>query len=391
MRGMEEIRRYRATPGRQQPGHVIVVCLTEQQAIPYSDELELFLRNELRLIAADRRFAMFQIGEMDFVFLSSDERTRLYGSVSEIRAVVLRGVDRFVPGSFGAFDQSRLIQTYDLTVLNETALAVVEAFAERMARRTAGAKPVPRLTHDHLVMIEEASRRMGTAELARRIVRRQNAYMVQSRSTFVPAFTEFYCCTEAIRREVIGDVDFRQDKQLFNLLTLSFDRLILRSFEKLNPERDRCSLNLNVETVFTTEFETFLKASVKGDLSRFVIELRASDILQNFDEFLVARDFLTERGAVLAVDALFPKMLGLLDLRAMGIRIAKLFASDDSFATLPQRRAALSDLQAGGVALILARTQDKRMHELGLDVGIRMFQGFHIDRLAGSGPGVLKG
>ncbi|HYE50231.1 MAG TPA: hypothetical protein VEB20_11620 [Azospirillaceae bacterium] len=381
MRGLAGVIRYleQAARGGTRPVHLVVVGFGEQQAIRYSMDLEMFLQKEFARIAADRGFALFQLDEQDFCFLVPDKGGRAYGSVTEIRAALHRGLEQFMPGTFGSFDLSRVVSAHDLSISGDSPLELLQAHMDRKRAAAGPGRAGEELSADHLARLEKARRELGPAELVARVVRSQRVFMQQGPDGFAPVFTEYYCAMDAVRRELIGDVDLRQNRNMFNMLTVRLDRILLDSFALVNPSRDRCSINLNVESVFTAEFERFTKHC--GDLGRVVIEFRASDIMQNFDEFLVARDHLCDRGAVLAVDAMFPRMVGVLNPAELGVKIAKLFTTNDGYAQLADRKRQIGELQKSGVTLIASRVQDAQAFRMAAEAGIRMFQGFHMDRL----------
>ncbi|MFM2044315.1 MAG: hypothetical protein RLY86_2891, partial [Pseudomonadota bacterium] len=162
-------------------------------------------------------------------------------------------------------------------------------------------------------------------------------------------------------------------------------RLTLLGFDQLDSGGHRAALNLWLESVFSQEFEYVANATLGGELSRLIVELRAGDVMEHFNEFLVARDYLTRRGAVVAVDALFPQLLDGLSLPDLGIRLAKLHATADDLPDLRRRRDRIAALQQAGVTLVLCRTETEAIHRAGLEVGIRIFQGAIADRAVAGG------
>ncbi|MBT3307489.1 MAG: hypothetical protein HN377_13545, partial [Alphaproteobacteria bacterium] len=148
-----------------------------------------------------------------------------------------------------------------------------------------------------------------------------------------------------------------------------------------NPGRGACSINLNVESVFTKAFETFLGEEGTKSLNNMVFEFRQDNILQQFDEFQLAADLIKSRGGLIAVDAIFPETVGLVNLNKMDATFAKIFWRPGAEDILPAQREEIMRMQSEGLIFMLARLDDEAGIQVGQDLGITVFQGFYIDDL----------
>jgi hypothetical protein len=141
----------------------------------------------------------------------------------------------------------------------------------------------------------------------------------------------------------------------------------------------RCSLNINIESVFSNEFEGFEKRSLNS-LRPFNFEFRASDVMANFTEFSAARDLIQSRGGTIAIDGLSPQMIAILDLTQLQANMAKVFWQAGLTPELLKRQTQLEKLRSHGIVLALARVDDPEGLATGRDLKFGLLQGFEVDR-----------
>ena len=173
----------------------------------------------------------------------------------------------------------------------------------------------------------------------------------------------------------------RGSGNLFNQLTITLDRVLIGAFDQINPGRKACSINLNVESVFTKAFETFLGEEGGPSLNNMVFEFRQENILQQFDEFELAANLIKSRGGLIAIDAIFPETVGLVNLNKLHATFAKIFWRLGAEKILPAQRDEIKRMQNDGLIFVLARLDDESGIKVGQDLGITVFQGFCIDDL----------
>ncbi len=348
--------------------------------------------------ASERReLQIHEASKFDFVLLITTNEYRIISITNEIKLLLLRMLERYLPSSFGQVNQAKLVQTYDLSRHRKVALRRVERLLETDAAPTQSRQPdgdagtvalpapdIANATHllpEHIGMVEETFRRIGPGNFADVFIRHQQLSLVTPNAAPQPMITEIYCSTQAIKRHILNEIDLTRHRKLFHHLTTRLDRLMLTVINQ-NPERlsISSSINLNIESVFSREFETFEK-SVLERLSSTSIELLISDILGNFDEFGVARDMLFRRRASIAIDGLVPEMLGMVDIGALGAGLAKIHWRPGAEAVLTAKRAEIARLQAKGIVFALTRVEDDEAFRVGQSLGIKLFQGFRVDEL----------
>jgi EAL domain-containing protein (putative c-di-GMP-specific phosphodiesterase class I) len=191
--------------------------------------------------------------------------------------------------------------------------------------------------------------------------------------------TEYFISMDLLRKPLFIDVEMRGSGRLFNEFTLVLDQILLQAFEQMHTIGGRCSINLNVESVFTEQFENFIERTPEAVLKEVVFEFRQSNIVENFDEFQVARGLIKSKGATIAVDQIFPQTVGLVDLDYIGASIAKIHWRNGAEDILKERERAVKYLLDCGVLPVLIRVDNERALEVGARMGINLFQGFLID------------
>jgi hypothetical protein len=191
--------------------------------------------------------------------------------------------------------------------------------------------------------------------------------------------SEYFIRMDALKKHVFPNVELRGSGTLFNQLTITLDRVLVGAFDQINPGRKACSINLNVESVFTKAFETFLGEDGGPSLNNMVFEFRQENILQQFDEFQLAANLIKSRDGLIAVDAIFPETVGLVNLNKRHATFAKIFWRPGAEETLPAQRDEIKRMQGEGLIFMLSRLDDEIGIKVGQDLGITVFQGFCID------------
>ena len=79
-----------------------------------------------------------------------------------------------------------------------------------------------------------------------------------------------------------------------------------------------------INGAYNASSKTFEKRSLNS-LRRFNFEFRIGDIMQNFNEFLAARDLIQGRGGTVAVDGLLPSIINVIDLSQLNPNMIKVF------------------------------------------------------------------
>jgi EAL domain-containing protein (putative c-di-GMP-specific phosphodiesterase class I) len=265
--------------------------------------------------------------------------------------------------------------------------AAEEALAQRRAATTTqrDAKPRPQaepLDPRRLGQIEQT---IATADLSP-LVRRQPICLAIENRQIEPLLLEIFVSIGELGRAVMPGVDIAADRWLFQHLTRLLDQRVLSLLKtkgEIDPKRG-FSLNLNVATVLSPEFQEFDRVVGAERASAAVIELQQIDIYADPGSYIFAREWLKERGYKICIDGVKPLLLPMVDRERLGVDLVKLEWTPDLSANLDNRVA--RDVQdaierIGRDRVILSRCETASCLELGQKLGITMYQGHHFDNL----------
>jgi len=334
-------------------------------------------------IGAKRHGHTYQVSTCDFGILAKVSETALVGLVRDLKVEMLRTIERNFPGSFGTIDQSRLVLSYDLVNNYRSAADRVAKYAEIAQRHASdadqGDKQLRPLTTADIKNVMRAYEKFGTEKFIKAFVRDQDVAMYIPGTAPQKVLTEYFISMDLLRKPLFVDVEMRGSGRLFNEFTLVLDQILLQAFDQMHTRGGRCSVNLNVESVFTEQFEAFIERTPEAVLKDVVFEFRQSNIVENFDEFQVARGLIKAKGAQIAVDQIFPQTVGLVDLDYIGASIAKIHWRNGAEDILKERERAVKYMIDCSVLPVLIRVDNELALDVGARMGINLFQGFLID------------
>ncbi len=370
-------------------GGVNLIVISATAALPETKrtpELIAQLCEGVVGIAGKKNGATYQVSNCDFAIMVKVTESVLVGMVRDLKVDMLRTIERCFPGSFGTIDQSRLVLSYDLVNNYRSAADRVAKYAEIAQRAVAETdsgteKQLRPLTTTDIKNVMKAYEKFGTDKFVKAFVRSQDVMLNIAGKPPEAVMTEYFISMDLLRKPLFIDVEMRGSGRLFNEFTLVLDQILLQAFNHMHTTEARCSVNLNVESVFTEAFEGFIEATPQSKLEQVVFEFRQSNIVENFDEFQVARGLINSKGAHIAVDQIFPQTVGLVDLDYIGASIAKIHWRNGAEEILKERERAIKYLIDCNVLPVLIRVDNERALEIGASMGINMFQGFHIDKL----------
>jgi hypothetical protein len=237
------------------------------------------------------------------------------------------------------------------------------------------------LTPDVLARVEDA---LGRADLSN-YVRRQYVCKVDSKLIPEQEFSELFISINDLRETLMPGVNLTSNRWLFYHLTETLDKRMLSMLSKTDAITitGEISINANVKTLLSDDFQVFddnVSASRRGAM---VIELQKEDIFSDLQAFLIAREYVQERGYRVLLDGLTMQTMSLVDREKLGCDHAKLIwtpaladAGDDVKERLREIAAS-----GGGGRLILCRCDTRESVEFGRSIGIDRFQGRYVESL----------
>jgi len=198
-------------------------------------------------------------------------------------------------------------------------------------------------------------------------------------------FKEHFVSMADLKKRIAPKVNLFASPWLFQYLTETLDRRVLAVLgnRDIAGMSHPVSLNLNIGTVLSRDFQNFHKAVGKG-ASKVVVEMQVLDIFADMNTYGYARDSLQERGYKVVVDGLSPLSLqfiepGLLKSDFIKINWGPEFEGDTEESRLTQMRDVISS--TGKDSVILARVDTEEAVKWGVGLGISRFQGYFVDDL----------
>lgn len=327
---------------------------------------------------------IFSLSQTDYAALVRMTEFNQVSLLTDAKVELLRLIQQYFPDQFGMIDQSRLLRPIDLRFKKQNALRFLERFVEQEAKGKAQPSKRPRLrrlAESDIDRVEEVTKNIGAEAFAKVFVRSQTITEIFPGAPPLKIMQELFVGMDALKSHVFTDVELRGSGNLFNQLTITLDRLLLGSYQAANPSLSKCSVNLNVESVFTRTFEEFLANTGDRAFENISFEFRQANVLQQFDEYEVATNLIKSKGGTIAIDAVFPETIGIVNMERLRADYAKIFWRQGAEQILPGFEEDLTRMQENGTQIIFARVDDETAVEIGHDLGVNMFQGFYIDDL----------
>jgi hypothetical protein len=337
---------------------------------------------------------IFVLQNADIVFVCKD------ASIAVIDEAIMRLRYLFGDDPLAAeldeSDPDRFATWYDLERDYAEFLALVEEMHAQEAKRKkrlAGVAPRDEREPMDPQSLAELVNIIQRADLSN-VMRRQAICAILRDETPKPVFREIYVSIADLRGGIMPKRDIASDRWLFQHLTQHLDRRVLAALRKNDDQTiaHSYSLNLNISTLLSQEFHQFDQSLRPGARGSIVIELQKVDIFADLGAYIFARDFLKERGYRVCLDGVSAVTLGYIDRERLGLDLVKMFWSPDMADPMrTERITAFRDAieHTGRSRIILARCDSADAVAFGQSVGLRLFQGRHIDRLlsvAGARP-----
>ncbi len=327
---------------------------------------------------------VFTLSQTDYAALVRMTEFNQVSMLTDAKVELLRLIQQYFPDQFGMIDQSRLLRPIDLRFKKQNALRFLERFVEQETKtktQPSKRRRLRRLAEPDIERVIEVTEGIGAAAFAKVFIRAQTITEILPGAPPIEVMQEYFVAMDALKSHVFADVELRGSGNLFNQLTITLDRLMLNSYQAANPSQSQCSINLNVESVFTRTFEEFLKNTGDRAFENIAFEFRQANVLQQFDEYEFATNLIKSKGGTVAIDAVFPETVGIVNMERLRADYAKIFWRQGAEQLLPEYEDNLTAMQESGTQIILARVDDETAVDVGHDLGINMFQGFYIDDL----------
>ena len=278
-------------------------------------------------------------------------------------------------------EQDRFALWFDLSL--DAAMAVHAAQELRTEAQSSAprqqATQLPPLTPQ---LLDEVQKRLAFANVVP-FVRDQPVLRVNGTTHEVAIeFYEFFLSVQDLQRTAAPNVNLLGDRWLFQDLSRTMDQRMLETVARAPQAREApaLSINLNLESVVTPSFGSFLERLGGG--KKVVVEVQAVDVFTNISLYLDVQGALRQGGNGILIDGLTMGTLRLIDVSQLKPDYVKVaFAPELTEATgrggLQILNAVVSSVGEGKV--ILSRCESPAALAMGLKNGISLFQGRFLD------------
>lgn len=197
---------------------------------------------------------------------------------------------------------------------------------------------------------------------------------------------EIYISIADLERRLMPGVRLMSDRYLFQYVTHALDLRVLKMLRQqmeILPAAS-FSLNINVATVISPEFEAFDAVLSEEMRNSIVLELPRVDVMADLSLFLAVRDRAKERGYRLCFDGLSALIMPYIRLQDLGFDLFKINWSRD---LVEERDADQRSLlhgvveRCGAERMILCHCDSADAVTFGSEFGITLYQGRYIDHL----------
>lgn len=262
-----------------------------------------------------------------------------------------------------------------------------EAIAEAERKRRIDARAEAQqmagdpLSPKNIVNIREALQKVRISDM----IETQLALKVNKGFKAEPLFREQFVSMKILQGRVAPGINLFGSTWLFQYLTEILDKRMLQlaSREDYSKLEEPLSLNLNISTINTREFQE-INRIIGPHTDKFVIEFQLIDVFSDLNGYYYARDLLQDRGYRVVLDGITPMGLFYFSPATLGFDFVKIVWSKEFKVEMgKERRNDLKD-QIGIIGrdkAILCRVDSEDAVGWGLGLGISRFQGRFVDSL----------
>ena len=215
------------------------------------------------------------------------------------------------------------------------------------------------------------------------LIKHQSVLRFKSSTDFEVLFDEYFVAVKDLSKKFDQTVDLVGNKWLFLYLTQALDKKTMYSFmfSDIKNKQEKVSLNLNLSTIFTSEFEAFAKSLSEGG-QKIVAEVQVMDIVNSLTSYFDAKELLHRMGHEILIDSASIEMLQTFNIQRLSPDYIKIFwhaLMEDYDMNDAELNQAIDEI--GRDKFILAKCLDEKALRWGIKNNIRAFQGPYVDAI----------
>ncbi|MBT5185831.1 MAG: EAL domain-containing protein [Kordiimonadaceae bacterium] len=241
------------------------------------------------------------------------------------------------------------------------------------------------------IQLDKLERNFTTMDMSG-LISQQNICVVVDNLPPQVVYTKKYISLYEVNNSILPGYDISADKWLFQRLTKTFDLRLMKALRDNNSFPDQVlSININVSTVLSKEFDKFIAKQKQVSPHPMVFEITLFDIMSNINEYFQAQEKLDKLGCKICIcqmdiQSLYVLNRELLNVDFLKIRWNQIYQTVLSHSDKQRISQVIND--HGKMRIALSNCDSKQSLKFGDSVGIVMYSGFEIDKLQGlpSGP-----
>lgn len=371
-----------ATKKGHRPGlSLIVIAMKDLEVTLDMRAARAELARKLADKAKEMEARYFNLNNRLIAFVTSQDQRTLMQAIYDVRMLVTRTIGpRASELGLNPADFTRVLHTYrDINTLAH--LAREATMTAEQLRGQVG--PKGHFSQEHVDGIRERAMAAGPVTFMREFGRSQALARIKRGGNPKTAGWEVFVGLDPLKKELLPHVIFDPDPALFKSLTKEFDRIMMNALAETRMVEGHLSINLNVETMVSEEFEDFARYMSKQDETELWVEILLDDLLENLEDWKKAEAFLRRYRVFTMLDQVDPARVPEIrkaDFILDGYKFV--WNKDDPF--LEKNGEILYTLSSKH-PVVLTRVEKAEGIEAAQTLGVNHFQGWYVDHLLSSG------
>ena len=343
-----------------------------------SEQKRKLLNELLNELHKNKTLTFFDSDNPNFIFLYFPQTGQ-----DDIRALLIK--IQFLLGLSFHIDSDEASSFYTIYHLSDDWKKLKETFSDKVIQENVKiekkqiTKPSCTFSPSLLGKIEKNLYQADISSL----MRHQSVCAIVGSGRPVELFEETYVSLSDLKKALCPNVDISESPWLLDNLFEVLDKRVLESLSHHDSDgfRKNFSINIAVNTLLTPEFEKFSKSVDDNLKSSILLELKLSDIFNNTSVFMVAKSYALSEGYRLCVDGLTADLLPFVNREKLQASFVKL-QWDESLLKRTDDEMFINALKKNNPQnVILCHVDDARALKWGQDLGIKIYQGYYIQKL----------
>ena len=213
------------------------------------------------------------------------------------------------------------------------------------------------------------------------LVKRQSIVKIRGANRFGINFQEFFVAVKDLNM-LFDNLDLQENHWLYFYILQHLDKRVLQAFFAANLSQwpESIGINLNLQSVYSSEFVTFAKEFLQQG-HKIVVEVQMIDVLNNLPLYFEVKELLHKGEHKILLDGISTASLKMLNLTTLKPDMIKLFWEPLLEFGPDNEDVKTTVSQIGVDNVILAKCDSTQALSWGLKHGINAFQGPFMDNL----------